>query len=709
LRSRRFLGTFPRDTAFRSVPSHTENFMACSYHKISAALALMVLLLFGAGAALAAAPPHAKPINPDNMDTSVQPGVDFYRYANGKWLERNPIPPSESRWGAFSELAERNNQILYEILEGAAKKPDAPKGSALRLVGDLYASAMDSARAEVEGAKPLADELGRIAAIKTTEELQDQFARFQTEGIRAPFPIFAAQDAKQSTEIILQILQGGLGLPDRDYYTKQDDASKKLRDQYAAHVTRMFGLIGDDATTAAKNAQTVLGIETQLANASLTRVQRRDPEATYHKMTLDSLASITPALSWNRLLDGMGIADRRPVNVGQPEFMKQVSAMMTSVPIADWRTYLRWHVAHGAAPLLSSAFVNEDFDFYGRTLTGAAELRPRWKRARDVVDGNIGEALGQLYVARTFTPEAKARAKAMVENLRAELRDRLSNLDWMSPATKQQALRKLNAFAVKIGYPDEWRDYSALTIDRGSLTGNVLRANQFEFRRNIAKLGKPVDRKEWGMTPPTVNAYYNPRMNEIVFPAGILQPPFFDATADDAVNYGGIGSVIGHEMTHGFDDQGRKSDAEGNLKDWWTPEDAEQYKARSAVIEKQYSAYVALDTLRINGKLTLGENTADIGGLSIAYGALQKALAGKPRAKIDGFTPEQRFFLSFAQIWRNNTRPEALKLRLNTDTHSPGRFRCIGTISNMPEFVRAFGLQEGDPMVRPAAERAKIW
>jgi putative endopeptidase len=672
---------------------------------------LLLAFTLATSAAFAASPAagKSKPIDPANMDTAVRPGDDFYQYANGGWIEKNPIPASESRWGAFSEVQERNFQVLHGILDEAAARTDAPKGSALQMVGDFYASAMDSARAEADGAKPLDEEMKRIAAIKTTADLQDEIARLQTMGVRVPFGLFAGQDAKQSTAVVVQIGQGGLGMPDRDYYTKQDDASKKLRDQYVAHATKMFTLLGDDAATAAAEANTVLGIETQLANASMTRVQRRDPVASYHKMPFDSLGALTPAMSWSRLFDGMGIADRGAVIVGQPEFMKQVDAMMASVSIPDWQTYLRWHLVSGAGDWLSSAFVNENFDFNGRILTGATELRPRWKRSLQLVDGSIGEALGQLYVAKTFGPEAKARARQMVDNLRAELRDRLEHLEWMGPETKQQAIRKLDAFTVKIGYPDVWRDYHTLTIERGAALTNAMRARQFEYARNIAKLGKPVDRKEWGMTPPTVNAYYNPRMNEIVFPAGILQPPFFDAMADDAVNYGGIGAVIGHEMTHGFDDQGRKFDADGNLKDWWTADDADKYNARSAMVEKQYDNYVAIDSLHINGKLTLGENTADLGGLSIAYGALQKALKGKPRTAIDKLTPEQRFFLSFAQIWRSNTRPEALKLRLNTDPHSPGRFRCIGPLSNMPEFAQAFGLKDGDPMVRPVGDRAKIW
>ena len=418
---------------------------------------LAALSMALATTALAASPKN-KPIDPANMDRSVKPGVDFYRYANGKWLEKNPVPASESRWGAFSELAERNSQILTEILESAAKQTGAPKGSPLQMVGDFYAVAMDSARADAEGVKPLQPALQRIAAIQSKEDLQDALARFQSEGVRVPFFAFAAQDAKASTEVILQFSQGGIGLPDRDYYTKTDETSKKVRDQYVAHVTRMFALLGDDAATAEANARTVLAMETQLANASLTRVQRRDPEASYHKMPLDSLSAMTPSISWNRFLDGMGVADRRPVNVGQPAFMKQVDAMMTGTPIADWRTYLRWHLARSAAPLLSSAFLKENFDFYGRTLTGATEMRPRWKQARDLVDGTIGEALGQLYVERAFTPQAKARALELVSNLRKELRDRLENLEWMSAPTKREAIRKLEAFVVKIGYPDVWRD-----------------------------------------------------------------------------------------------------------------------------------------------------------------------------------------------------------------------------------------------------------
>ena len=672
-----------------------------------AAAALVLALAFAAFAASAGAAP--RPIDPVNLDPSVRPADDFYRFANGGWMASNPVPADESRWGAFDELIEHNRQVLRGILDAAAAHPGAAPGTPERMVGDFYASAMDSAAIETAGVRPLEDELKRIGAVSDRTTLEDEIARLYSTGVRVPFALFVSQDAKASTEMVVSLSQGGLGLPDRDYYIKTDDASKKLRDQYLAHVTRMFGLLGDDTGTAAAGAATVMSIETRLAEASVTRVQRRDREANYHKMSLDSLTRLTPSIDWMRLYEGMGIADRRAVVVGQPAFFQALDGMMTAVPIADWRTYLRWHLVHSSADLLSTPFVEEDFAFSGKVLTGAVALKPRWKRALIWTDGNIGEQLGQLYVAKSFSPAARARAQELVSNLRAELRERIQGLPWMGDTTKTNALRKLDAFAVKIGYPDRWRDYTGLVVDRGPLLLNVQRARAFEFRRNLARLGKPVDRTEWGMTPPTVNAYYNASMNEIVFPAGILQPPFFDANADDAVNYGGIGCVIGHEMTHGFDDQGRKSDAEGNLRDWWTPEDQKAYDARAGLVQKQFDGFVAIDSLHVNGKLTLGENLADLGGLSISYGALQKALAGKKTPKLDGFSPGQRFFLSYARVWRQNIRPEALKLRIATDPHSPGRFRCNGPLSNMTEYAKAFGVAEGSPMLRPADQRAKIW
>ena len=666
-----------------------------------------VLVLASVSASFAA--DQTKPIDTANMDTSVKPGQDFYNYANGKWATLNPIPSDESVWGSFSEVADKSRRVLREIIEDAAKQTHAPKGSAAQLVGDFYAGYMNEAQIEKDGAHPLDEEFKRINALASLNDLQDQFAHFQTIDINAPFAIGAEQDDKASTEVIVVLEQSGLGMPDRDYYTQADATNQKFRDQYVAHVTKMLVLLGDDPVAAAKAAAAVLAIETELAKVSKTRVERRDPEANYHKMSLQELAALTPNLSWPRLYQGMGIVDGRGVNVGQPDFMKKVDALVKSVSLEDWKTYLRWHLIHSNAGLLSKAFVDENFDFNEKILTGAAEQKPRWKRGIRLVDHAMGDAVGQLYVVKNFSPEAKAKAKQLVENLRVELRERINKLEWMSAETKKQAHRKLDAFAVKIGYPDHWRDYSALTIDRGPVVLNYMRVQQFEFRRHIAKLGKPVDRNEWHMSAPTVNAYYSQNMNEIVFPAGILQPPFFDANADDAVNYGGIGAVIGHEMSHGFDDKGRKSDADGNLKDWWTPDDEKAYNARATVVQKQFDDYVAIDDLHVNGALTLGENIADLGGVTLAYGALQKALEGKPRPLIDGFTPEQRFFLSFAQVWRVNTRPQMAKMRLRLDPHSPGHFRCNGPLSNLTEFMKAFDIKEGEPMLRAPADRVRIW
>jgi len=649
-----------------------------------------------------------KPIDMNNFDLSVKPDEDFYKYANGGWMKNNPIPADESRWGSFNELIEHNRSILRDILEDAAKQTNAKNGSNLQKVGDFYFTGMDEAAIEKNGAKPLDEEFKRIAGIKTTEDVQAFMTHSHMFNSRAPFSLFVGQDAKSSTEQIAQIYQGGLGLPDRDYYTKDDEKSKTLREQYLTHVQNMFKLLGDDEATAKANAAMVMQIETRLAKASMTRVERRDPEKTYHKMSLDELNKLTPNFSWNKFFEGMGNKNPGGINVGMPDFFKELNTMLTEVKVDDWKTYFRWHLINETADFLSNNFVDEKFNFYGKILTGTTENQPRWKRVLETVDGEIGEALGELYVAKAFSPRAKAKAKEMVENLRKTLHERIQNLEWMSDDTKKQAIKKLEAFGVKIGYPDKWRDYSSLEIKRDSYVQNVMRAEQSDFLYNFAKIGKPVDRTEWGMTPPTVNAYYNPSMNEIVFPAGILQPPFYDENADDAINYGGIGAVIGHEMTHGFDDQGRKFDAEGNLKDWWTDDDAKKYVERSSVIEKQFNDYVAIDSVHVNGKLTLGENTADLGGLTIAYAAFQKAKAvNKKEEKIDGFTPEQRFFLSWAQVWRQNIRDEALRLRLNTDPHSPGRFRGMGPLTNMEEFQKAFSIKDGSPMIRK--ERAKIW
>ncbi len=643
-----------------------------------------------------------------SIDRSCQPCSDFYKYADGGWLAKNPIPPEYPSWGRFSELQERNREILRQILERAAKNRMAPEGSNEQKIGDFYASCMDEATVEAEGLKPLEPELGRIGHVQSVAELEVEIAHLQSLGVNALFRFGSTQDAKNSTQVIGGAAQGGLGLPDRDYYTKTDDKSKQLREQYVQHVAQMLELMGDNSAQARAEAQAVMGIETALADASMTRVERRDPDKTYHKMDIGQLAALTPSFVWPAYFRDLRYPDVREVDVAQPKFFEAANRMLTSVPLADWKTYLRWRVIDAAAPSLSSKFVEEDFNFNGRTLQGTRELLPRWKRCVRATDRELGFALGQVYVAEHFPPEAKARALEMIHNLIAALRDDLSTLPWMGPETRKAALAKLEAFALKIGYPDKWRDYSAFHVDRGPYVMNVLRGDLFEFNRDLAKIGKPVDRTEWGMTPPTVNAYYNAEMNEIVFPAGILQPPFFDAQADDAVNYGGIGAVIGHEMTHGFDDQGRKFDAQGNLKNWWTPEDLKNYETRAQCVEKQFDSYVVTGDIHENGKLVLGESIADLGGLTLAYKAYEKSLEGKSRPEtVDGFTPEQRFFLSYAQIWAQNGRPQYELLLVNVDPHPLTRFRAVAAPSNMPAFAEAFSCKPGDSMVRPG--RCQIW
>ncbi|QNF33672.1 M13 family metallopeptidase [Adhaeribacter swui] len=652
-----------------------------------------------------------KPVGIDraNLDTTQSPCADFFQYANGGWIKNNPVPPAESRWGSFNELQEKNYAVQHAILTEAAANRTAPKGSNAQKVGDFYASGMDSVAIEKLEAAPLKPYLDKVAAIRDVRTLLTTVAQFKKSGISGGFSFYVGQDDKKSTEYAIFLNQGGLGLPDRDYYLKEDDRSKDIRAEYVKHVKNLFALLGDDTTTAGKNAAKVMELETRLAKASRTRVELRDPQANYNKMTLAQLQKLTPSTDWNILLAQMGAKGVNEVIVGQPDFFKEFNSIVKSTPLRDWKTYLRWHLIHSTAPYLNKAFVEENFNFYGKVLSGTKALQPRWKRVLRTTDAAIGEAMGQLYVEKTFTPEAKARALEMVKNLRDAFQEHVQTLDWMSETTKKQALVKLDAFAVKIGYPDKWKDYSALTITRGSYVVNVLHANEFEFNYNVNKLGKPIDRTEWGMTPPTVNAYYNPSMNEIVFPAGIMQPPFFDPKADDAVNYGGMGAVIGHEITHGFDDQGRQYDAEGNLKDWWTQTDAEQFTKRADMVVSQYDAYEVLPAVKVNGKLTLGENLADIGGLNIAYTALQKALAGKKKEKIAGFTPEQRFFLAWAQIWRVNATEQYFNQQVQTDPHSPGRFRTNGPVMNMPQFYEAFGCKPGDQMVKPATEQIKIW
>ena len=634
-------------------------------------------------------------------------------YADGGWIKRTEIPPEYSRWGSFNELIEKNNDALHEIAEKAANTNVDPKlAPETQKVGDYYASGMDEKTIEAMRTKPLAEEFKSIEAVKDRNDLLKEIAHLHTIGVPALFNFDAGQDSKDSTRDIAQAAQGGLGLPDRDYYTKTDEASKKLRDQYVDHVTKMLTLLGESQNTASDHAKKILALETSLAQASRTRVELRDPQKNYNKMTQPDLQKLTPDWKWSDYFKDINLIEPGDINVQQPEFFKAADDVFKSTPMDNWKAYLRWHLVNAAAAELSKDFVNENFNFNDATLHGTKQIKPRWKRVVISTDDAIGEALGKLYVAYDFPPEAKARALELVNNLKEALADRIKTLEWMDEPTKQEALKKLAAFTVKIGYPDKWLDYSLLKIDRGPYVLNAIRAEQFQMDRDLKKIGKPVDRTDWGMTPPTVNAYYNPNMNEIVFPAGILQPPFFYANADDAVNYGGIGAVIGHEMTHGFDDEGRQFDAVGNLRDWWSPQSAAEFKKRSQAIVQQYNEYEPLPGLHVNGELTQGENIADLGGIKLAYAALQKALDKNPGAreqKIDGFTPEQRFFLSFAAIWKSKQRDEDLKLRLNTDPHSPARYRVDGPLSNLPEFQKAFGIPDGSPMVRAADKRVNIW
>src|SRR5438094_6267543 len=656
---------------------------------------------------------QSPPLDPKNMDTSVKPGDDFFLYADGNWIKKTESTPENSRWGAFKELIERNNDALHTIAEKASQTQVDPKfAPETQKVGDYYASGMDEQAIEAMRTKPLQEKLNRIDMIKDRQDVLAEIAHLHSIGVNAFFNFGAGQDAKDSTRDIAQAVQGGLGMPDRDYYTKQDPDMKGKREKYIAHVTKMLTLVGERAGKAAEDAKKIMALETKLAEASRTRVQLRDPVKNYNKMGVRQLQDLTPDWNWSDYFKKIDLVEPGDINVRQPEFFKAAANSFKSTPIDDWKAYLRWNLINATAPYLSKDFVDEEFDFNERTLRGTQQNKPRWKRVIATEDDEIGEALGKLYVGFYFPPRAKERALELVNNLKEALADRIKTLDWMDEPTKTEALKKLAAMNVKIGYPDKWLDYSLLQIDRGLFVMNTLRSEKFAAGRDLQKIGKPVDRTDWGMTPPTVNAYYQPTMNEIVFPAGILRPPFFYASADDAVNYGAIGAVIGHEMTHGFDDQGRQFDAAGNLRDWWSKKSADEYDKRRKAVVDQYSAYEPLPGMHVNGELTQGENIADIGGVKIAYAALQKALDKHPEErtrKIDGLTPEQRFFLSFAAIWRSKIRDEDQKLRLTTDPHSPAQFRVNGPLTNMPEFQKAFDVPDGSAMVRPADERVNIW
>jgi putative endopeptidase len=657
-----------------------------------------------------AAQGQTKPIDPVNIDSTCAPCQDFFQYANGGWIKRSTIPADQPRWGSFNELQEANYAALKDVLTEAVQNAPSTGDPNLRRLGTFYGTCMDSAAVEAAGTRPLQSELNRIAAIRDRRGVEAAIARLHGTGIPAGFVFRSAPDAKKSSRTIAEIYQGGLGLPDRDYYLKPDSASEKIRAQYLEHVTNMLRLSGENRAAAARSAKGIMRLETALANASMTREAQRDPEAIYHLTTMADLMTATPGFGWASYLKHHAVAGIRELNVAQPEFIAAVDSLLTAAPVADWKAYLRWNLVAITAPGLSSPFVKESFHFNSTVLRGVKEMRPRWKRCLSLTDQAVGEILGQAYVRRNFTPEAKARALDMVRNIRAELHSRLERLSWMSQQTKTKAYAKLDSITSKIGYPDKWRDYAKLEAKPGPFVSNLLLANSFETQRQLKKVGKPTDRTEWGMTAPTVNAYYNAPTNEITFPAGIMQPPFFDPRADDAVNYGGMGGAIGHEITHGFDDEGRQFDAQGNLSGWWTESDEEEFNRRADVVRKQFDGYVAIDTLHVNGKLTLGENIADLGGLLIAHGAYRRSLEGKPEpTPIDGFTGDQRFFLAWAQIWRAKYRPEFSRLLVATDPHAPPKFRTIGPLSNIPAFARAFGCKPGDPMVRPESERAQIW
>jgi len=648
-------------------------------------------------------------LDPANMDTTVRPGNDFFEYANGAWLKKNPIPADQTRWGSFNELQENNLKALHMLLDSAAAVKNAPAGSLTQKVGDFYRTGLDSATIEKAGITPLNGVIARINAVKDANGLMAEIALEHTEGLGSVFAFGISPDDKDVTKEICQFGQGGLGLPNRDYYFDKDARTAKIRDAYQAYIPKMFMLMGEDEATAKKDGAAVYALEVKLAGASMTPVETRDPYKLYNKFNVDGASKLTPGMDWKMLLTNLKANGQDSVIIGMPKFFQEVAKEMTATPLDVWKKYLIYNTVSDMSPFLSSNFDAAHFDFYGKTVRGQQVQRPRWKRVLQVVDGNIGELLGQLYVDKNFKPEAKKRMLELVNNLQSTYEERINHLDWMSDSTKKKAVVKLNAFMKKIGYPDKWKDYSALTIVNNDYVKNIMSASAWEYNYDLNKLGKPVDRAEWGMTPPTVNAYYNPAFNEIVFPAGILQYPFYDADADDAVNYGGIGAVIGHEMTHGFDDQGRLYDQNGNLHNWWSPEDSAHFTEKANVMVNQFNQMIVIDTNHANGALTEGENLADLGGINIAYEAFKKTKQGQGTEKIDGFTPDQRFFLSWAQVWRANTRPEELASRLKTDPHSPSELRCNMPVSNMEAWYKAFNVLPTDKMYRAPEQRARVW
>jgi len=663
---------------------------------------LLLLPLFSAAQENSDSRPRV--LDPSSMDTSVDPCADFYTYSCGGWMKKNPIPPDQSSWSVYGKLQDDNRQQLREILEAAASAT-GNRNAVTQKIGDYYASCTDEAAIEKAGTAPLEKQLDLIGEMKAKSQLAETVSAMASN-----LPLFkyrSDQDYRDSTQVIAEVDQGGLGLPDRDYYFKDDAKSEELRKAYVTHVEQMLLLLGDKPAAAAAGAQAVMRIETELARASMTRVERRDPTSLYHRMKVSELEKMSPAFQWKAYFAKIGPQGLDSLNVETPKFFPAMNEQIEKEDLTAWKAYLRWHLVHANARYLSAAFVNENFDFYGKRLLGAQQLRPRWKRCVEDVDNDLGEALGQAYVEKYFSSEAKQQALKMVKEIETAMQQDIETLPWMSAETKRNALEKLHAVANKVGYPDRWRDYSKLEIMRGDELGNVMRARDFEFRRRLAKIGKPVDRQEWGMTPPTVNAEYDPQRNDINFPAGILQPPLFDPKSDAAPNYGNTGGTIGHELTHGFDDEGRQFDAQGNLRDWWTAVDGKEFDERAKCISDQYAQYVIIDDIHINSKLTLGEDVADLGGLLLAYRAWKEDTKGEKLEGIDGLTPEQRFFVGYGQSWCSSTRDEAKRLRATVDPHSPDNYRASGVVTNMPDFQEAFHCRLGTPMA--PANRCRVW
>ncbi len=672
-----------------------------------------VMLMAGLMAATPPRKPGKKPAAPktafidrQNMNLAVKPGDDFYQYANGEWLKKNPVPASKTSWGSFNILREKSLDAMKTLLEDATKMGN--KGRLYQMVGDFYASGMDSTAIDKKGFDPIKADLTRVEQVKNKADVLNEIAYQRTQGSSMLFPLFVTQDDKNVSKYIVQFVQGGTTLPDRDYYLKNDPRSQKIRDAYRDHLTKMFGLIGEEPSRASQNADLILRLETTLANAQMPRVELRDPNKTYNKLTVADFTKQTPGINWSELMPKIGIRNQDTVLVQNVSFYRSMDSLLTATPVEEMKTYIRWNLLKGAASYLSDPFVKQSFAF-NKVLSGQKEQTPRWQRMSTLIDGSLGELLGQLYVQQYFKPEAKQRMLVLIDNLEASFKEHINALDWMSADTKKRALTKLTSFKRKIGYPDKWKNYEGVTIRRDDFYGNVKAANKWWYSDNFNRLGKPVDKTEWGMTPQTVNAYYNPVNNEIAFPAAILQFPFFDAEADDAVNYGGIGAVIGHEMTHGFDDQGRQYDADGTLRDWWTKDDAANFKQRADQVKEQYFGFKVLDSLKVNGQLTLGENLADLGGLAISYDAFKKTKQGKGKVEIDGFTPDQRFFLSWAQVWRTNMLPETMAQRILTDSHSPGQYRCNGPLTNIDAWYNAFTVQPGAKMYKTPDQRIKVW